>query len=125
MYGPRCFSVTIRGGGTGCILTTGTRAGSSPTGSWPLVTANSSLRPAMRTDLGHLLLFEPDVPNHVENVAGHVETKIAALMAHRSQYVSTMGIGGRIRELTRRGEFRRTGSCPARFSRSDRRIRGR
>src|SRR5580700_9624243 len=32
----------------------------------------------------HLLLFEPDVPNHVENVAGHVDKKIAALLAHRS-----------------------------------------
>lgn len=42
----------------------------------------------------HLLLFEPDVPNHVENVAGHVDTKIAALLAHRSQHLSTMGIGG-------------------------------
>jgi LmbE family N-acetylglucosaminyl deacetylase len=41
----------------------------------------------------HLLLFEPDVPNHVENVAGHVDKKIAALLAHRSQHVSTMGIG--------------------------------
>jgi LmbE family N-acetylglucosaminyl deacetylase len=41
----------------------------------------------------HLLLFEPDVPNHVEDVAGHVDTKIAALLAHSSQHVSTMGIG--------------------------------
>jgi LmbE family N-acetylglucosaminyl deacetylase len=41
-----------------------------------------------------LLLFEADVPNHVENVSGHVSTKIDALMAHQSQHVSTMGIGG-------------------------------
>ncbi len=40
----------------------------------------------------HLLLFEPDVPNHVEDVAGFSDTKIAALMAHRSQHRSTMGI---------------------------------
>ncbi len=43
----------------------------------------------------HLLLFEPDAPNHVENVAGHVDQKIAALLAHRSQHISTMGIGAR------------------------------
>ena len=41
----------------------------------------------------HLLLFEPDVPNHVEDVAGHIDAKIAALLAHRSQHLSTMGIG--------------------------------
>ncbi len=42
----------------------------------------------------HLLLFEADLPNHVEDVAGHVDTKIAALLAHRSQHLSTMGIEG-------------------------------
>jgi len=41
----------------------------------------------------HLLLWEADVPNHVENVGGHEMDKIAALLAHRSQHVSTMGIG--------------------------------
>jgi LmbE family N-acetylglucosaminyl deacetylase len=41
----------------------------------------------------HLLLWEADIPNHVENVAGFEPTKIAALLAHRSQHVSTMGIG--------------------------------
>jgi len=46
--------------------------------------------PAHRPE--HLLLWEADVPNHVENVSGHVDTKIAALLAHRSQHVSTMGI---------------------------------
>lgn len=41
----------------------------------------------------HLLLWEADLPNHVENAAGYEPTKIAALMAHQSQHVSTMGIG--------------------------------
>lgn len=42
-----------------------------------------------------LLLFEADEPNHLELVeASHVETKIAALEAHRSQYQSTMFIDG-------------------------------
>jgi len=39
-----------------------------------------------------LLLWEADEPNHVEDVAAYVETKIAALMAHESQFESTMGI---------------------------------
>jgi LmbE family N-acetylglucosaminyl deacetylase len=39
-----------------------------------------------------LLLWEADVPNHVEDVADFVDTKIAALMAHESQHQSTMGI---------------------------------
>ena len=39
-----------------------------------------------------LLLWEADEPDHVEDVAGHLETKLAALLAHRSQYRSTMGI---------------------------------
>jgi LmbE family N-acetylglucosaminyl deacetylase len=43
----------------------------------------------------HLLLWEADVPNHVEDADGHVPDKLAALMAHRSQHVSTMGIGVR------------------------------
>ena len=39
-----------------------------------------------------LLLWEADEPNHVEDVAAVVETKIAALLAHESQLRSTMGI---------------------------------
>ena len=72
---------------------------------------------------GHLLLFEPDVPNHVENVAGHVDTKIAALLAHRSQHLSTMGIGARNGWSCadrRIGRVCRAGSCPARLSRNAR-----
>ena len=37
-----------------------------------------------------LLLWEADAPNHVEDVGDHVDTKLAALEAHASQYRSTM-----------------------------------
>lgn len=39
---------------------------------------------------GHLLLWEADEPNHVEDVSGHLEIKLAALEAHVSQFESTM-----------------------------------
>jgi LmbE family N-acetylglucosaminyl deacetylase len=39
-----------------------------------------------------LLLWEADVVNHVESASAHAETKLQALLAHRSQYRSTMGI---------------------------------
>lgn len=39
-----------------------------------------------------LLLFEADEPDHVEDVTGFGATKVAALMEHRSQHRSTMGI---------------------------------
>jgi LmbE family N-acetylglucosaminyl deacetylase len=39
-----------------------------------------------------LLLFEADEADHHENVDGHVEAKVRALLAHRSQYRSTHGI---------------------------------
>jgi LmbE family N-acetylglucosaminyl deacetylase len=47
-------------------------------------------RPPHRADT--LLLFEADEPDHVEDVAAHVDAKLAALLAHRSQYRSTMHI---------------------------------
>ena len=41
----------------------------------------------------HLLLFESEEPNHSESVgAAHVEAKVQALLAHRSQYETTMVI---------------------------------
>ena len=40
-----------------------------------------------------LLLFEADEPDHIEDVSGFVDTKIAALLEHRSQLRSTMAIG--------------------------------
>jgi LmbE family N-acetylglucosaminyl deacetylase len=39
-----------------------------------------------------LLLFEAEQPDHVEDVSGFEPAKIAALLEHRSQYRSTMGI---------------------------------
>jgi LmbE family N-acetylglucosaminyl deacetylase len=41
-----------------------------------------------------LLCFEAASPDHVENVQGFVERKVDALLAHRSQWLSTMGIDG-------------------------------
>jgi LmbE family N-acetylglucosaminyl deacetylase len=40
-----------------------------------------------------LLLFEAEDPDHVEDLGAHLEAKVAALLAHRSQHRSTMGIG--------------------------------
>ena len=39
-----------------------------------------------------LLLFEADEPDHVEDVAGFADAKVAALLEHRSQWRSTHGI---------------------------------
>jgi len=39
-----------------------------------------------------LLLFEADEANHVEDVRGYGDMKVAALLEHRSQHRSTMGI---------------------------------
>ncbi len=36
-----------------------------------------------------LLLWEADEPDHVEDVTGHVDAKVAALLEHRSQFRST------------------------------------
>jgi LmbE family N-acetylglucosaminyl deacetylase len=43
-----------------------------------------------------LLLWEADVPNHVEDARGFAEVKIDALLCHRSQLESTMGIVGAV-----------------------------
>jgi LmbE family N-acetylglucosaminyl deacetylase len=40
-----------------------------------------------------ILLFEADAPDHAEDVTGHGQTKVDALLCHRSQFRSTMGIG--------------------------------
>ncbi len=55
-----------------------------------------------------LLLFEADAPDHCEDVTDHAEAKIAALLAHESQFETTMKIGpGRSRKAaTERAEFR-------------------
>jgi len=39
-----------------------------------------------------LLLWEADEADHLEDVSEHVETKLAALLEHASQFHSTMGI---------------------------------
>jgi len=39
-----------------------------------------------------LLLFESEAPDHVENVTGYTEPKIQALLAHESQFETTMVI---------------------------------
>jgi LmbE family N-acetylglucosaminyl deacetylase len=39
-----------------------------------------------------MLLWEADEPNHVENADAMLDVKVAALLAHRSQYRTTMGI---------------------------------
>jgi LmbE family N-acetylglucosaminyl deacetylase len=41
---------------------------------------------------GVLLLWEAEEADHVEDVSGHLDAKLEALMAHRSQFRSTMGI---------------------------------
>jgi LmbE family N-acetylglucosaminyl deacetylase len=41
-----------------------------------------------------LLLYEADLPNHVETAVGFEQTKVDALLCHRSQLESTMGING-------------------------------
>jgi LmbE family N-acetylglucosaminyl deacetylase len=39
-----------------------------------------------------LLLFEPDEPNHLEDVSGFADAKVTALLEHRSQFETTMYI---------------------------------
>ena len=39
-----------------------------------------------------LLLWEADSPDHLEDIAGYQDAKLRALMAHRSQFASTMRI---------------------------------
>jgi len=39
-----------------------------------------------------VLLFEPDEPDHVEDVTAYADAKVAALLAHRSQFENTMHI---------------------------------
>jgi len=38
----------------------------------------------------HLLLFEADAPDHLEDVSGWIDRKLAALESHESQFESTM-----------------------------------
>ena len=53
-----------------------------------------------------LLLFEAEDLDHVEDVGAHLETKVLALLCHRSQWRSTMGIeAGSPGERTQREAF--------------------
>ena len=40
----------------------------------------------------HLLLWEADEPDHVEDIGATIDRKIAALLEHTSQYVTTMNV---------------------------------
>ncbi len=51
-----------------------------------------------------LLLWEADVPNHVEDAGGFEEAKIDALLCHRSQLESTMGIVGGVPTVAATGD---------------------
>jgi len=51
---------------------------------------------------GVVLLFEPGEVHHLELVAGWLDAKVEALLAHRSQWRSTMGIDGEADEAGRR-----------------------
>jgi LmbE family N-acetylglucosaminyl deacetylase len=53
-----------------------------------------------------MLLWEADEPNHVENAGGMVEVKVTALLAHRSQYRTTMGIDDADAAVDEVGAFR-------------------
>ncbi len=46
-----------------------------------------------------LLLFEADEPNHIESIVAGLDTKIEALLCHRSQWRSTMDIDPRAADL--------------------------
>jgi LmbE family N-acetylglucosaminyl deacetylase len=55
-----------------------------------------------------LLLFEADEADHVEDVTGFADAKVAALLEHRSQFETTMYISGGEdeREAAERARFR-------------------
>ena len=55
----------------------------------PLFFTDQDLAPHRPAEL---LLWEADVANHVEDATGFGPAKLTALLAHRSQYPSTMGI---------------------------------
>jgi hypothetical protein len=81
---PTWCSGTTHGSGTGCI---------------PIIEGIVAARdPHFFPRLGaphrpeRLLLFEPDVIDHVERVEDTFDAKVAALLSHRSQWRSTMGI---------------------------------
>ena len=52
-----------------------------------------------------LLLFEAEQPNHVEDITGLTDLKVDALLAHRTQFVTTHGIT-EPDDLVQREDFR-------------------
>jgi hypothetical protein len=77
------------------------------------------------------LLFEPGRVDHVERVDGHLDRKVASLLAHRSQWRSTMGIdaepeteqaafGARVREAAQTAGLRAGLRAAEAFARIDR-----
>lgn len=53
-----------------------------------------------------LLLFEADEPDHVEDVTGFAPAKVAALLAHASQFETTMRIGDGEAAAAEKARFR-------------------
>ena len=117
-----------RGSRTGSIPTTTTPGCSSRrASSRRAIRTSSPSRVSRRTGPTTLLCFEPGQVDHVENVDGYVDRKVDALLAHRSQWRSTMAIDDdpddrarRVRgEAARRGPRRGTpGRTARRRSRS-------
>jgi LmbE family N-acetylglucosaminyl deacetylase len=52
-----------------------------------------------------LLLWEPDLPNHVERAGRFPSTKVEALLCHTSQLESTMGLTGNSGDVSGRTRF--------------------
>ena len=93
--GPTWCSPTTRGSATGCTPITGV------TGELVCDAIVGARDPHFFRELGvahfrptALMLFEADVPNHVEDVTAQVDVKLAALVAHESQFESTMHAAG-------------------------------
>lgn len=83
----------------GFLLTDAVVAARDPLFYRGLLTAH---RPAV------LLLWEADDPDHLEDIEDGFEAKVEALLAHRSQLRSTMGVSGDPPEPVALEEFRHT-----------------
>ena len=110
---PGCGArATIPGSATDCTPIIATPGSWRPTASWRPETRISFPSKASRpTDPSTLLLWEADEPDHVENIEGFEDRKLDALLAHRSQFRSTMHITDARSRTGRRTE--RAFCCPA------------
>jgi len=73
-----------------------------------------------RPDL--LLLWEADAPDHAEDVTGYLDTKYAALLAHESQFETTMDAGSdpELQQFRRRVEAKlEAAGAAARFTHAE------